>query len=93
VFSKHYELMKWKWAELRSVDLQTYIPMEGTSNAAGGEWPIYLMCGGPDGTQINCSKRGDTNVGLGESLFNLCVEIRELTLIPPFTLNNYCFCN
>lgn len=66
VFSKHYELMKWKWAELRSVDLQINIPMEATSNSAGGEWPIYLMCGGPDGTQINCTKRGDTNVGLGE---------------------------
>ena len=69
VFSKHYELMKWKWAELRSVDLQIEIPMEATSNAAGGDWPIYLKCGGPDGTQINCTKRGDTNVGLGKSFF------------------------
>jgi len=73
VFSKHYELMKWKWAELRSVDLQIEIPMEGTSNAAGGDWPIYLKCGGPDGTQINCTKRGDTNVGLGKSFWYYCI--------------------
>ena len=78
VFSRHYELLKWKWPELRSVDLQVCIPMEagtgdsgGTAGGAGSngssnEWPIYLMCAGPQETQINCTKRGDTNVGLGE---------------------------
>ena len=83
VFSKHYELMKWKWAELRSVDLQINIPMEATSNSAGGEWPIYLMCGGPDGTQINCTKRGDTNVGLGA--YFLLFSLSYYTLFESFS--------
>jgi hypothetical protein len=61
---RHYDLLKWKWPELRSVDLQVNIPMD----AGGAEWPIYLMCGGPDNTQINCTKRGDNNVGLGMRL-------------------------
>jgi hypothetical protein len=76
VFSKHYELLKWKWPELRSVDLLVDIPMEagsaghggGGSGGGGGEWPVYLKCGGPDGTLINLTKRGDTNVGLGNAL-------------------------
>lgn len=74
VFSKHYELLKWKWPELRSVDLEAVeAPNSGTSgtssatsNGTAMEWPIFLMCGGPDGTQINCTKRGEVNVGLGE---------------------------
>lgn len=67
---RHYDLLKWKWPELRSVDLQVSIPMEAesVSAAGGGDWPIYLMCGGPENTLINCTKRGETNVGLGGSL-------------------------
>ena len=89
VFSKHYDLLKWKWPELRSVDLQVNIPMEaggggyghggnnsGSSGGGGGgtaanEWPVYLMCAGPDGIQINCTKRGDVNVGLGELIYTI----------------------
>jgi hypothetical protein len=69
VSSRHYELLKWKWPELRSVDLQVHIgESSGAQDGKGtvNEFPIYLMCLGPDGTHINCTKRGDTNVGLGE---------------------------
>ena len=40
----------------------------GSGGGRSEEWPIYLMCGGPQDTQINCTKRGDNNVGLGEYL-------------------------
>ncbi|KAJ1437678.1 mRNA capping enzyme, catalytic domain-containing protein [Ochromonadaceae sp. CCMP2298] len=71
VFSRHYDLMKWKWAELRSIDLLVSIPMgedgnlEGAGDGRGVDCPIYLLCAGPDGTHINCTLRGGTNVGLG----------------------------
>jgi hypothetical protein len=57
VFSRHYDLLKWKWAELRSVDLQV------ANNPQTNE--LCLMCGGDEGSQINCTKRGGENIGLG----------------------------
>ncbi len=60
VFSRNYDLLKWKWAELRSVDLEV-VPV----HRPDGEVVLHLLCAGDEGTQINCTKRGDVNVGLG----------------------------
>lgn len=73
VFSRHFQLLKWKWPELRTVDLKVVqeevelLPLGGTtSSVARSEWVVYLYCSGPDQVPINCTKRGDVNVGLGE---------------------------
>lgn len=74
VFSRHFQLLKWKWPELRTVDLKVVqeeveLPLGGqqsSSSAARSEWVVYLYCTGPDQVPINCTKRGDVNVGLGE---------------------------
>lgn len=69
VFSRSYDLLKWKWSELRSVDLlvttqqQQPQPQPGSSDSS---LEIHLSCSGPDGTLINCTKRGHVNVGLGQ---------------------------
>lgn len=74
VFSRHFQLLKWKWPELRTVDLKVVqeevelLPLGGTmsSSVSRSEWVVYLYCSGPDQVLINCTKRGDVNVGLGE---------------------------
>ena len=75
-FSKNYDLMKWKWAELRSVDLQ--IVRSTSETDINGAPVLYLKCGGPEGNLIDCSKRGDTNVGLGEfDTYRLLADIED----------------
>eukprot|EP01039_Chlorochromonas_danica_P002294 gene2294-2513_t len=74
VFSKHYDLLKWKWADLRSVDLVV------SMSENGGD--LQFLCMGPNEGLINCSKRGERNVGVGQfdsyrlrkEMFDLQVE-------------------
>jgi hypothetical protein len=65
VFGKHYELLKWKWADLRSVDLAVDPQPNERPDGAITNQNLYLLCSGPDDTRVNCTKRGDVNVGLG----------------------------
>lgn len=59
VFGRDTDLLKWKWPELRSVDVQIVV----TKDAAGPQ--VRLFCNGPEGTLIDLSKRGNGYVGLG----------------------------
>jgi hypothetical protein len=65
VFGKHYELLKWKWADLRSVDLAVDPQPNERHDGTISNQNLYLLCSGPDDTRVNCTKRGDVNVGLG----------------------------
>lgn len=65
VFGKHYELLKWKWADLRSIDLLIDPHGEERRDNSVTNENLYLLCAGPDNSLINCTKRGDVNVGLG----------------------------
>lgn len=87
VFSKYYDLLKWKWSDLRSIDLKIQIPSITTSMVYSNpsllaqitSKDINLLCTGPNSTLINISKRGDYNVGLGfYDSGRLLIEIEEL---------------
>lgn len=61
VSSRNYDLLKWKWAELRSVDLEVVVETAASTGAP----VVYLLCLGEDNTQVNCTRRGAENIGLG----------------------------
>ena len=61
-FGSDSELIKWKPADFCSVDLQVYLPQSGA--VRGGLLP-HLLCSGPEGVRIDCTKRGQEYVGLG----------------------------
>ena len=52
--------MKWKWPELRSVDLQVKINASIMSNEErpSNVTPISLLATGPDSVRIDCTARG-----------------------------------
>jgi hypothetical protein len=52
--------MKWKWPELRSVDLQVKINASIMSNEErpSNVTPISLLATGPDNVRIDCTARG-----------------------------------
>lgn len=63
-FSKDFSLLKWKWADLRSIDVQI---VYNSSDLIARDIPkVALVCDGPDGMQINCSLRGQENIALGK---------------------------
>ena len=70
-FGRDTDLLKWKWNELRSVDVQVVMSPVTTSGGGGhgsssSHTPLVrLMCDGPDGSQIDLSKRGRDHIGLG----------------------------
>ena len=53
VHSTDLSLLKWKWPELRSVDLEVIQPIIISEG-------VTLQCSGPDNTRINCIN-GDSN--------------------------------
>mmetsp|Transcript_13537 Transcript_13537/g.20314 ORF Transcript_13537/g.20314 Transcript_13537/m.20314 type:complete len:704 (+) Transcript_13537:1725-3836(+) len=72
--SRNQSLLKWKWSDLRSVDLA----VSPVRLANSDKVELRLMCGGPDMTFINCSVRGDTNVALGQfDSYRLYADIEE----------------
>lgn len=63
VVSRNYALLKWKWPDLRSIDLQVRL-IETVTNSCGVE--LHLLCSGPDNTLIDCTQRGSDNVSVGD---------------------------
>lgn len=87
VFSRNTDLLKWKWPELRSVDLKVVVtPPDNNGNgdkgvAGTGGGPslvVHLMCGGPDGSEIDLTKRGKDYVGLGTfDAYRLLADVED----------------
>lgn len=81
---RHFGLLKWKWADLRSVDLAVKIsrmPMNGNLMDSDRRVSLSLVCAGPDNTEINCSQRGDASVGLGVfDSYRLMAEVEDYLL-------------
>ena len=52
--------MKWKWPELRSVDLQVKInaSLMSSEERPSNVTPISLLATGPDNVRIDCTARG-----------------------------------
>jgi hypothetical protein len=79
---KCYDLLKWKWSDLRSVDLKvvsrsSFYNIHQLHMISASD--LFLTCTGPDNSSINISKRGDYNVGLSEfDTARLLSEIEEL---------------
>lgn len=71
-FLSDIDLLKWKWPELQSVDLQV-LPQK-----KDGEIIVTLMAIGPDHVLIDCTKRVNTHVGLGKfDTHRLLADIQE----------------
>lgn len=64
-FSRDYDLFKWKWSDLRSIDLGLLVDNTQRIDHAITHRNLHLVCLGPDDTRVDCTKRGDYNVGLG----------------------------
>lgn len=58
-------LLKWKWDDLRSVDLVALETGETVQSGSGLGSGIRLFCDGDEGMLIDCSKRGSGSVALG----------------------------
>lgn len=85
--SRNQGLLKWKWSDLRSVDLAV-TPVRVSNSNGNDSVELRLMCGGPDNTFINCSVRGDINVALGQfDSYRLYADIEE-NIQPGFVLSN-----
>jgi mRNA guanylyltransferase len=54
VMSTDYALLKWKWEELRTVDLRVELNTNTYGNTSQG---MMLTCVGPQGEPIECSRR------------------------------------
>lgn len=53
-----YSLLKWKWADLRSIDLQVVFRDPGAETTIHSALnPLKLLCSGPEGTQIDCFRQ------------------------------------
>ena len=71
-FSSDLDLLKWKWPELQSVDLQA-VPLK-----KDGELVVSLMAVGPDRVSIDCTRRVNTTVSLGRfDTYRLLADISE----------------
>lgn len=91
-FGKYYDLLKWKWSDLRSIDLKvmiTGIDRPSAGNASSiipalyrvSNKEIYLYCTGPENTLIDISKRGDYNISLDPfDTGRLLAEMEEIIL-------------
>ena len=71
-FSSDLELLKWKWPELMTVDLQA-VPLK-----KDGELIVSLKALGPDNVTVDCTKRVNSHVGLGKfDTFRLLADLSE----------------
>jgi hypothetical protein len=77
VFSKNYDLMKWKWLDMRTIDV-SIVPLNTTPGQSRhqltqptlpqqrqNQFHLSLLCSGPEETLISVTQRGENNVGLG----------------------------
>lgn len=83
-------LLKWKWSDLRSVDLiavENKVTNITTSGQQMSNGPIIqLFCQGPDNTSIDCTKRGGSHVGLSLfDSFRLLADINDTSFGVPQT--------
>lgn len=63
-------LLKWKWPELASCDLQIAVDDRDGS--------IGLMAGGPDGSLVDCAKRGVSRLGFGKfDTYRLLADVND----------------
>ena len=73
-FSADIDLLKWKWPELQSVDLQA-VPHKSRD---GDTTHVTLSATGPDYVLIDCTKRASTHVGLGKfDTYRLLADMQE----------------
>ena len=73
-FSADIDLLKWKWPELQSVDLQA-VPIKARD---GETTHVTLSAAGPDYVLIDCTKRASTHVGMGRfDTFRLLADMQE----------------
>eukprot|EP01038_Epipyxis_sp_PR26KG_P009328 gene9328-12570_t len=84
--NRNYELMKWKWSDLRSIDMQIQIipnNNNNNNNLNNNNIPsIHLFCVGPEDTLINVSKRGDDNVSIGYyDTLRLLADMEDLNVM------------
>lgn len=71
-FLSDVDLLKWKWPELMSVDLQA-VPVK-----KDGGLVVVLKAMGPDNVTVECTKRVNTHVGLGKfDEYRLLADIAE----------------
>jgi hypothetical protein len=63
-FGTDNNLIKWKWSELTSVDLTAILYRKNQNQRT--EIEIGLLCGGPDGSQIDVAKRGTNRLSFHE---------------------------
>ena len=74
-FGTDFSLLKWKWPDMRSVDLLAEFPPSNPRHRVG---EIRLSCAGPDNTLIDCSRRAM----LGQfDIWRLIGDTRELMSI------------
>jgi hypothetical protein len=82
-FFSDANLLKWKWPDLRTVDL---IAMVDHFTAVTAEQPypsISLSCSGPDNVPIDCTKRGGSSAGLARfDSYRLLADISAPHLPP-----------
>jgi hypothetical protein len=73
-FGTDNNLIKWKWAELTSVDLNVILCRKGQR----GEIELGLLCDGPDGSQIDIAKRGTTRLSFNEfDTYRIIADIED----------------
>jgi hypothetical protein len=61
LFATDVNLIKWKWPELTSIDLNAILV-----NEPGDIGGVGLLALGNDGSMVDCTKRGRSRVGLGD---------------------------
>jgi hypothetical protein len=75
-FGTDNNLIKWKWSELTSVDLTAVIYRRNQNQR--NEIEIGLLCGGPDGSQIDVAKRGTNRLSFHEfDVYRIIADLED----------------
>lgn len=85
LFSTDINLIKWKWPELTSIDLNAILVNEPGNSAVG------LLALGSDGSMVDCTMRGRSRVGLGPfDTLRLRADIEDST--SPASIAEVAYC-